>query len=107
MSTKEIIIATFAADRAYFTQSINDLRGPCCKFDAATFLKMVMTDLVSENGIALFEKEVDGYTPEAALPCVIEEIARKISTANISGGKMGDYLDQEREKRRELWNIMR
>lgn len=104
---KNVIINTFNAERNYFETMIEGFRGTFTNLDRAAFLKAVMTELISESGIALFEKEVEGYDAESALPCVVEEIAKNVSFANRSTGKVFASLEADRQARKELYNIIK
>jgi len=107
MDTKNIIIATFTADRTYFEGQIESYRGSFNKMDRATFLKAVMSELVSDNGIAIYEKEDNGADAEMILECVIEEIARKIQAQNFNNNTWADKCDADKAARKELYNIIK
>jgi hypothetical protein len=108
---KNIIIETFKADREGCNKQIFGFHSFLCCHDAKSFLKLVMTELVSEASQARFAElliENADYTHDTpaniSLVELIEEVASKIRRDTHSERNAGAHDEATKQSRKDNYN---
>lgn len=108
---KNIIIETFRADREGCNKQILGFHSFLCRYDAQSFLKLVMTELVSEPSQARFAallSENASYTHDTAenlsIIDLIDEVAGRVRTETRSERNSSAHDEATKQSRRDNEN---
>lgn len=111
MDTKNIIIERFNADRESNIARVSEFHSFLCRYDAKSFLKLVMTALVSEESqsrlLAIIAEGTSftyGTPEEIAVDDLIEEVCNRVVRETHSERNAGAHEEATRQSRRDNYN---